>query len=281
MTILVACAKCGFRYKLKDELAGKKVKCKECQTVFVVYQPALPMQVERSESGGPIYRHAERQSAFTPATGDNENIELISEHITRYCGKVETVLHEIVSDLVHIDVHWVAPTRDRPFHTFVTSGMSDLPMAVPDGAEDYRFAELMLALPESWPISMEAFKDERNYWPIRCLKTLARFSHEYQTWLCWGHTVPNGDPPKPFASNTELCCALLLSPLLADEGFTDLVAESDKIIRFYSLVPVYREEMDLKLQKGTDPLVERLVQQHVSELLNPQRANVCKKKGWW
>lgn len=33
MTILVACEKCGFRYKLKDELAGKKVKCKECQAV--------------------------------------------------------------------------------------------------------------------------------------------------------------------------------------------------------------------------------------------------------
>ena len=36
MTISVACEKCGFKYKLKDELAGKKVTCKDCQTVFVV-----------------------------------------------------------------------------------------------------------------------------------------------------------------------------------------------------------------------------------------------------
>ena len=66
----------------------------------------------------------------------------------------------MISDLVHIDVHWVQPTPKRPYHTLVTSGMSDKPMTVPAGAEHLRFAELMLCLPPEWQMSMEAFKQE-------------------------------------------------------------------------------------------------------------------------
>ena len=30
-----------------------------------------------------------------------------------------------------------------------------------------------------------------RFWPIQMLKFLARFPHEYKTWLGWGHTIPN------------------------------------------------------------------------------------------
>lgn len=42
-----------------------------------------------------------------PATGDGENIDAISNHIEKYIGKIDCVFHEIISDKVHIDVHWV------------------------------------------------------------------------------------------------------------------------------------------------------------------------------
>lgn len=38
-------------------------------------------------------------------------------------------------------------------------------MTVPTGYEDVRYAELTLALPQSWEVSMEAFADERRSWP--------------------------------------------------------------------------------------------------------------------
>lgn len=280
MSIRAECDNCGHKYKLKNELAGRKVKCKICQAVFAVPVP-MPEGTEISPAGNPIFRHQERTKEFELATGDEGNIEQIGDHIAKYCGKVEMVFHELISDLVHIDIHWVQPTPQRPYHTLVTSGMSDRPMAVPQGVPQGRFAELMISLPANWPLTEEAFADEANYWPVRWLKILARFPHEYDTWLSWGHTLPNGDPPEPYADNTKLCCAILLSPVMVGEGFAELKIDAEKTIHFYSFVPLYAEEVAFKLQQGADPLVERFAKHRVTELLNINRPNVCKKKGWW
>jgi hypothetical protein len=279
MSIQVSCVNCGYKYKLKDELAGKKVKCKICKHVFVL--PSLPPEgAEVSKGGSVMYQHAERRSGFELAIGDEQTIEAIGDHL-KQLGEPGMVWHELISDLVHIDVHTIEPTDERPFHTLVTSGMSDRAMTVPPECEDLRHAELMLSLPADWPLTREAFENEANYWPMRLLKMLARFPHEYETWLGWGHTIPNGDPAEPFSDGTKLCCALLLSPVLVPEGFSELKIDDERTVHFYSLIPIYKEEMDFKLEKGTDALVERFIEHQVTELLNPNRPNVCKKKGWW
>ena len=82
-----------------------------------------------SPGGSPIMVHS-RQKDFTPAQGE-EHIAAIGAHIERHLGPVSGVFHEIISDLVHIDVH-VVPANDHcPYLRLVTSGMSDLPMTVP------------------------------------------------------------------------------------------------------------------------------------------------------
>jgi Suppressor of fused protein (SUFU) len=231
---------------------------------------------EYSESGVRIWRHEAKEKAFQIAEGDAEALEAIERHLEKYVGKLETVLHEIVSDLVHIDVHVVAPTTERNFYTLITSGMSDLPMNAPDGAEEFRFAELLICLPADWVIPK--VNDEEHWWPIRCLKYLARFPHEYDTWLAEGHTIPNSDPPEPFASNTQLCCALLTPPLLFGDEFRSLKIREDKTINFYSLLPIYKEEMEFKLKHGGEQLYDRFDQAGINELLDINRKNVCRKR---
>jgi len=238
----------------------------------------MNQQPQRSESGAPIYRHEARSSGFELASGDEQSIKSIGHHVERFVGAAATVYHELVSDLVHVDIHMVEPSPDRNHYTLVTSGMSDRPMTAPEARQDCRYAELVMCLPPTWPLADEAFKDESNYWPIRWLKTLARLPHEYNTWLHATHTVPNGDPPTPFARNTALCCALLLRPALFQQEFRTLVISPEKTIHFLSFVPIYREEMDFKLSKGLDALVDRLDAAGVTELLDIRRANVCKKR---
>ena len=87
--------------------------------------------IEYTESGQPVYRHTPRDREFEPAFGDPRAIEAISRHVGRYVGKVAHVFHEIVSDLVHVDVHLVPPQPNGDFVTLVTSGMSDRPMTLP------------------------------------------------------------------------------------------------------------------------------------------------------
>jgi hypothetical protein len=122
---------------------------------------------------------------------------------------------------------------------------------------------------------MEELEDERKYWPIRLLKSLARFPHECKTWLGFGHTVPNGDPPAPFADDTDLCCALLLPPVRVPAAFYDLKLRDGREVNVYGVVPLYAEEMQLKLTCGTDALLERFDDAGVTELLEPRRANTC------
>lgn len=233
-----------------------------------------------SESGVRIYRHEVRQKPFQIAEGDVESLKAIEDHIEKHVGKIETVMHEIASDLVHIDVHVVEPTVERNFYTLVTSGMSDLPMTVPQGAEEFRFAELLICLPADWdmPTAYDTMTNEEHWWPIGWLKYLARFPHEYDTWLGEDHTIPNDDPPQPFASNTQLCCALLTSPLLFGDEFRTLKISKDKTINFYALLPIYKEEMEFKLKRGGAELYERFDQEGINELLDINRKNVCRKR---
>jgi hypothetical protein len=275
MAIVFRCDGCGRRYKVGDEKAGRRGRCRDCGAELNV--PAPP-ETEVLPSGGKVYRHKPRERDFQLAAGDSENIEAISDYIERHVGKIETVFHELVSDLVHIDVHVIEPTDRRPFYTLVTSGMSDLPMTAPPEMEEFRYAELMICLPPDWPLSQEAFEDESNYWPVRLLKLLARLPHEYQTWLCIDHTVPNGDPPEPYAPNTKFVCAMLVPPVLEDEDFFALEIDEEKTIRFYSILPLYAEETDYKLKHGADALMERLDQAGISPVVDVGRKNVCRKR---
>lgn len=238
----------------------------------------MSYDVERSEAGNPIYRHKPPDKAFEFALGDSDAIEAISQHIETHLGKIETVYHELVSDHVHVDVHTIEPTEDRDFYTLVTSGMSDRPMNVPRGAEAFRYAELMLALPPTWLLGEKHFKNDDNYWPIRLLKQLARFPHQYDTWLGPGHTIPNDDPPQPYASNTKLCCAILLYGVTTPDAFNKLEISPEKTIRFYAVIPLYQEEMELKLRSGTEALFPLFDEHGVSELVDLRRRNTARRR---
>jgi hypothetical protein len=237
-----------------------------------------------SDEEANILRHQARERPFELAHGDSELIEAIEKHIEQHIGPVENVFHEILSDLVHVDVMQVAPSSERPFWTLVTCGMSQLDMNAPpellEQGHDMRRAELMMCLPPDWRMDQESFKDEANYWPVRWLKILARLPHEYQTWLGWGHSVPNGDPAQPFADNTKLCGLMLASPATTPEEFTEL-AVGDRAIHFYSAIALHTDEMNYKLKHGTEKLIELLAPAGVSELLDVNRPSVIRQKRRW
>ena len=157
--------------------------------------------------------------------------------------------------------------------------MSDRKMSPPDEASHLGYAELSLCLPPDWPMGNDAFKDEANYWPIYWLKFLARFPHEYQTWIFDGHTIPNSDPPEALNASVGFTGWLITFPLLADTKFITLEIDAEKTIHFLSIVPLFTSEMDFKLKKGAEKLQARLAKKNVAELIDVNRKNVT--KGMW
>lgn len=229
-----------------------------------------------SPGGSQMLLHR-RPNAFTAPAGE-ECIEQISAHIEQHLGPISQVFHEIVSDAVHIDVHVVPATEAFPYLRLVTSGMSDLPMTLADDVQAPPYMELMLTLPADWPIQHGDFDNEAHYWPVRLLKMLARLPHKLDTWLGFGHTIPNFDPPQPYAPGIGFDGAIVLPPVNAPEDFGHLVIDAHKTIVFMSIVPLYPEEMALKLKKGSDALLDAFDAKGISDIIEPGRVNVARKR---
>ena len=226
-----------------------------------------------------IIRHGERNA--TEFVGSHSpSMELIVEHIETHLGETSLVIHEVVSQFVHVDIHIVPPKPGRDFCTLVTCGMSDKPMNVPQKLKGMglEFAELLLCLPKSWRVEgYDAVSDRTREkdWPVLWLRNLARFPHEYNTWLSTGHSVPNGDPALPLSTDTEMSGWVLTDPKLVPEAFKCLVREDGSKIFFHAALPVYREEMAMKIAQGSKKLQQMFAEFGVTELLDPRRINVA------
>jgi hypothetical protein len=230
------------------------------------------MSTERSKSGVPVIRH-EAAAPVELVTGDEALVAAVDAHITRYFGPVTNVFHEIVSTYVHVDLHIVMPTDDRPAITVVTSGMSERPMA------NGKYAELMLILPPTWPTPDDPeMQADEGYWPYRLLKTLARLPHEYQTALGIGSTVPNGDPPEPYASNTKFCGALVAPMVMPNDDGAEVIRYGEREIDLLAAWPLHADEMRVKLDDGLDRLFELLDEAMIMEAVDPDRPSVVPKR---
>ena len=199
-----------------------------------------------------VLRHRDLGKPFTPPSGES-HLEAITAHVEQHFGPVENVFHELLSDQVHVDVLLVAPSEARPYVTLVTSGMSELPMHVPEGDASPRFAELVLSLVPAGELSQEGFADERVYWPIRHLKQLARMPHLLDTWLAAGQTVST-DPPEPVCDGVPFCALGVLE--LLDEAPRRLQVRDDLQIAFYQVVALREDELRSKLEGGDHRLAE-------------------------
>lgn len=205
------------------------------------------------------------------------DIAAITAHIERHIGRVHKVFHEIVSDDLHIDIHHVKSSLLRRFEVLVTSGMSALPMAVPKESDEPRFAEIVTILPKGWPLSKDAFADERNYWPLRLMKTLARLPHSGDTWLGFGHTLANGESEsgvRPYADDTKLCAAAVLPSSTLGEDFWCMKRKHAPEIFFWAAVPLHLAELKFKLENGIDPLLDLFDKKNVTDRIDPERPSV-------
>lgn len=208
---------------------------------------------------------------------DNGHTAQIVAHIEKHIGRIAQVFQDSGADGPHVLVHHVAATADRPFHTLVTSGMSDRPMAVPAELDAPRHLELMMTLPKDWQFDDMSARDDRWRWPVSQLQRLARVPFESGSWLQWGHAVPNGDPPQAFAPETRLCGVIIAPSLLVPIDFYELRA-GQQSITFYSAIPLYKEEIDLQREHGMAVLLGKLLDQGIRDLIDTRRKNVGRKK---
>ena len=244
---------------------------------------------ELTPSGSPVYRHKAIERDTELVVHRSAYADQVEEFLDKEIGPAPNVLHEIVSDRIHLDVHVCPPHGERDYFVLFTTGVTTRPMNVPEGAEAFRYAEFLMALPANWPglanplVDLQSpdhpWNNEEHYWPIRLFKSAAHMPAEYDTWLSFGHTISAGEGDTPFAPGTRLSTALIGYPA----GFLEpdralLHAKDGTTIFFYSVLPLYPEERDFKLKEGADALFDLFDKEGIGPVIDPTRKNVCAKK---
>ena len=205
-----------------------------------------------------------------PEVYSEDEMSAIEQHIKNTFGEFENVFHELVSPDIHVDLCVVPPSEERDYYTLVTMGMGAHRMNVPEELAEYKLerAELAIALPPDWKLDEQSLKEERWYWPIGLLKVLARLPISGDTWLGFGHTM---DKQSPFAENTTLCGAILTGPQDVEEGGEVCTLPGGEEVNFYQVIPLYRNELNYKLEHDADALLEKMA--GISFVVNPTRQN--------
>jgi hypothetical protein len=216
----------------------------------------------------------------TGASDDATRHEDMENFLKDQIGGAFSVLHELLSDQIHLDVLLFRPNDISPFWTLVTSGMSDLPMK-DDGAEvpeRFAYAELIVRLPANWFTEnddgdiADLYIDRVN-WPIAALKYAARAAHHYGFWLGLRHTIPNGNPPEPYAPGVPFV-GLMLQDVEGWSEENQVVHLGDRDVNFFALAFLTEEEMAFKLEHGGEKLEEMFRRAGVGQVIDGTRQSV-------
>lgn len=240
-----------------------------------------PKTDEVSPGGSPIYRYEEKEdTGWRPPEEYGKFAEKITAHFEALFPDRESfVFHELISDLVHIDVNIMKPKEENDYYVMYTTGMSDLPMTLPEeiqDREDLKYGELYMFLPSTWnpgePGAVDTDMPESEYWPIRMIKFLARFPHEYDTWLGGGHTIPNGPEYSPLCEGTEMGGIVLVQ---SGGDIGTMKTEEGEEVNFFMMIPAYKEEIEYKLKYGMEALDKKFSEGNLSIILDIHRPNYC------
>jgi ankyrin repeat protein len=120
-------------------------------------------------------------STGEPQTPEESMLQFLSEQFKS--KPLPLGLSEIIPASLPLSVHIFPPAKRKKKTTiFVTSGLSDYSLIVPQGKLKYKFAEYILEMPGEWEVTDKALEEKHNYLPIKWIKAIGRYPHENQTY---------------------------------------------------------------------------------------------------
>ncbi len=200
---------------------------------------------------------------------DDQGENSLRSHLTAHFGTPRRVnLSDPDGNASPVELHII---RVDDMQIVVTEGMSVRPSLIGKGSPDGRFVELVMYLPDDWPIGQLLQYYKNVAWPIEWLCRIALSCDIRTTWVDAGTAViSNEGPLEPFASNTKLSHLLLLrSPY----EFGRWVRPDGTIVSLFDVYPIYSEERDCLMNFGLSQLMSLFDEHLVSRVLSLKRKN--------
>jgi Suppressor of fused protein (SUFU) len=184
----------------------------------------------------------------------NKHIDLIESHYTEQ-WRAQCVVRrlnkgpsfELPADFCVLEF---SPTTTRSMWTYATCCMSQ-PL-------------------DSAPVELHLFSPMQSELHVELLTIIAHY-HRTQASLALGHTVNFG---RPWIAGSLCEHGLISLPYLDGPALEEYFQrESNRVIRFYWLVPITKAERDYKIEFGLEALESRLEAAQFN-YLNPKRSSV-------
>ncbi|MGB7343139.1 MAG: suppressor of fused domain protein [Pirellulaceae bacterium] len=158
-----------------------------------------------------------------------------------------------------VDICIQPGSHERPFATLITSGMSNVPMEVPQGRWSPR-CELILYAREPSPA-----------W-ISLLRSLANIPISGQRGFYYGSTMSNGEPSRPIFANSQLDSFVFMVPAIrSDFQISQQVTIDNAPLQLLWVVPITNAEQDFLHNNGMKSFVDLLNQNQHLPVIDPQR----------
>lgn len=234
--------------------------------IFSNYEkPMTPIQVAEYWGKSDIveYLREVTKTDFDPVILDKDPI---TAHIEAIFGKSDNLSLQTITGEISIII--IPPVTEEEPLILVTKGLSNHAMNVPDGSEEYRFAELIMYLPNLWKIKSGTPVVAPHSWPAEWLLRLAEYPKSNNTWLGSEKTVIEvGNPLAQFVKFT----GFLLSHEPDDWGTLQRVDGSK--INFYTVFPLYQSEIEYEKKYGVDELIKKFMEADIDTVIKPNRVN--------
>ena len=193
-----------------------------------------------------------RRETIPPA--DDDILGHVKVHIDQQFGVYTQLLTDNSDPDYPLEIAVIPPRLDHDYYTLVTVGLSRHRMGFPEERREEKLerAELLINLPRDWRLTKADCREERWNWPIRMMLATAHFAMEDpEVGLESRTTLDEGEDGIPFAENTELRGEILLCPgVFGTDSFFCRLPDGDEV-NFYQVIPLYREEIQYKLEHGS------------------------------
>ena len=196
----------------------------------------------------------------------------LTDHIQYHLGVIDSSLEFSKTLKSSIELLHLKPSASRPHHIVVTRGMSAKAMQAPEDSDNGASGqiELLISLPPFWRLDQESLRNSKWNWPLDLLLSCANYPFAMNTYLTSGHTINLGDHSYPSAYDSVLVCLSNETP--AD--FDSLNYRGNEV-DFFALLPLYPEELKLKLSAGLKELYRELDKNNVGTVIRTSRKNAA------
>ena len=219
---------------------------------------------KKAPDGTEIIRHDAIEPQFGLSNEPDAKFRQMREAVyERLFGKAVNVSHEVLPQIPHVDVYVYRRSRGDQFvYSLVTSGMSDLAMTLPRRAST--------DIPRRVELVFYCSEPREEY--INTLRWVAHFPHNSKSFLGYGHTMPNGNPPAPFWGSAELDTLFFVPPIVKKDQTlpAELQVEGDPV-HFLWVVPLTTAECNFKLKNGFGAMMNLFKEHRHPHVFDPQR----------